>query len=580
MVQKSVGYLLVGFLFLCSCTRQETPQSVSPQTDSVSREITGWLLKSDLTRAMEVVDSADAAGVLSEFDAEMFRLRIISRDEGRLAEAVSRYEALLEKGVPLIRQLDVLNALIYLSRQRDNHQKVLDYGARYIEVCRQTGKTVLALTVQGEMGRALILLGRTEEGLEMIDQTISQADGVRQFTEMDACILAMKSKMRTLIDLNRYEEVIPVGEHMIAKLQDFEAHPDEYADGSSRMPKPDRLPGYVDFYTGQAYAFLTFAYAALDRLDEARAYDRLHDRTTYSRTYGGRKQMASAWYMLGDYDRMSSIYDEMVAAMREDTVNYDYSLMLFNRAKVAGVQGKPALSANYWKRYAFLLQKLYDKERLAAAEESAAQFHEQEQQYALEKEQANHKRVLAFVIFLGIAFLMAALFAGLTMFQLRTIRHKNVVLSQQIAESIGYKDKYLRLKNHLELSKKKKDEESIHRLDAMSDAELFEFLRVVIVGEQLYLNPLFDRQHLMDRFGLSKEQIGAAFAQGSPYASLPAYVNQCRLEHGATLLTTSPEMSVTEVAGASGFANANVFTRNFKQRYTLTPTEFREKETE
>ena len=112
MVKKTCGYLLIGFLFLCSCTRHQTPQTVTPQTDSVSRELTEYLLKSDLTRAMEVVDSADAAGVLSEFDAEMFRLRIISRDEGRLAEAVSRYEALLEKGVPLIRQLDVLNALI------------------------------------------------------------------------------------------------------------------------------------------------------------------------------------------------------------------------------------------------------------------------------------------------------------------------------------------------------------------------------------------------------------------------------------------------------------------------------------
>lgn len=551
---------------------------MTPQTDSVSREVTVYLLKSDLTRAMEVVDSADAAGLLSEFDAEMFRLRIISRDEGRLAEAVSRYETLLENGVPLIRQLDVLNALIYLSRQRNNHQKVLDYGARYIEVCRQTGKTVLALTVQGEMGRALILLGRTEEGLDMIDQTISQADAVRQFTEMDACILAMKSKMRTLIDLKRYEEVIPIGEHMIAKLQDFAAHPDEYADGSSRMPKPDRLPGYVDFYTGQAYAFLTFAYAALDRLDEARAYDRLHARTNYSRTYGGRKQMASAWCMLGDYDRMDAIYDEMVAAMRDDTINYDYSIMLFNRAKVAGIKGKPALSADYWKRYAFLLQQLYDKERLAAAEESAARFHEQEQQYALEKEQARHKRDRLIQISLIVVAVLISMVAFLIFYQWRITRRKNALLSKEIAQNIDYKVRYLTQKSHPELTAEFKDSESVAHLATMSNAELFEFLRVVIVGEQLFLNPLFDRQYLMDRFGLSKERIGAAFSQGSPYASLADYVNECRLSYSTNLLATRPEMSITDVAAASGFSNASVFTRNFKQRYTMTPTEFRKKE--
>jgi len=579
MLKKSCGFLLIGFLFLCSCTRQETPQFVmTPQTDSVSREVTEWLLKSDLTRAMAVVDSADAAGLLSEFDAEMFRLRILSRDEGRLAEAVSRYEALLESGVPLIRQLDVLNALIYLSRQRNNHEKVLDYGARYIEVCRQTDKMVLALTVQGEMGRALILLGRTEEGLEMMEKTISQADAVRRFTEMDACILAMKSKMRTLIDLKRYEEVVPVGEHMIAKLQDFAAHPDEYADGTSRMPKPDRLPGYVDFYTGQAYAFLTFAYAALDRLDEARAYSRLFDETNYSRSYGGRKQMASAWYMLGDYDRMNAIYDEMVAAMGADTVNYDYGVMLYNRAKVAGIQGKPALSADYWKRYAFLLQKLNDKERLAAAEESAARFHEQEQQYALEKEQARHKRDLLIQVSLSVMAVLISMVTCLIFYQWRITRRKNALLSKEIAQNIDYKVRYLTQKSHPELTTEVKDSESVAHLATMSNDELFEFLRVVIVGEQLYLNPLFDRQYLMDRFGLSKERVGAAFSQGSSYASLIDYVNECRLSYSTLLLSTHPDMSIVDVASASGFSSASVFTRNFKQRYTMTPTEFRKKE--
>jgi len=578
MVKKSCGFLLVGFLFLCSCTRQATPPSVTPETDSVSRALTPYLLKSDLAGAMAVVDSADAAGLLSEFDAEMFRLRIISRDEGRMAEAVSRYEALLENDVPLIRQLDVLNALIYLSRQRNNHEKVLDYGARYIEVCRQTGKTVLALTVQGEMGRSLILLGRTDEGLEKIDQTISQADGVRKFTEMDACILAMKSKMRTLIDLKRYEQVIPVGEHMIAKLQDLAAHPDEYADGSSRMPKPDRLPGYVDFYTGQAYAFLTFAYAALDRLDEARAYSRLFDETNYSRSYSGRKQMASAWCMLGDYDRMNAVYDEMVAAMGADTVNHDYSLMLLNRAKVAGIQGKPALSANYWKRYAFLLQQLYDKQRLAAAEESAARFHEQEQQYALEKEQARHKRDWLIQLSLIVVAVLITIVTFLIFYQLRLTRRKNALLTKEIAENIDYKVRYLTQKSHPELTAELKDSESVAHLATMSNAELFEFLRVVIVGEQLYLNPLFDRQYLMDRFDLSKERVGAAFSQGSQYASLIDYINECRLSYSTLQLSTRPDMSITEVAAASGFSNASVFTRNFKQRYTMTPTEFRNKE--
>ena len=65
---------------------------------------------------------------------------------------------------------------------------------------------------------------------------------------------------------------------------------------------------------------------------------------------------------------------------------------------------------------------------------------------------------------------------------------------------------------------------------------------------------------------------------GSPYASLADYINECRLSYSTLLLSTRPDMSITDVASASGFSSASVFTCNFKQRYTMTPTEFRNKE--
>lgn len=178
----------------------------------------------------------------------------------------------------------------------------------------------------------------------------------------------------------------------------------------------------------------------------------------------------------------------------------------------------------------------------------------------------------------GIMSLLIAIFAGIVVYQLRAVRRKNAILSQEIAENAEYKAKYLRLMSHPEVTTRQKDEESLPLLGTMSDAELFEFLRVVIVGEQLYLDPDFDRSLLMNRFHLNKNRIGAAFAIGSPYGSLTAYIGECRLKHGAHLLAVHPEMSVAEIATACGYSNASIFTRNFKQRYALTPSEFRAQE--
>lgn len=568
-------------MLICSCARPKQAGDVfSPVVDSVGKVVTGLLVQQDFARAKEVIDSADAAGWLTPYNAEMMRLRVLEREDANMPEVQQRYEKLLEQDLTPGQQAEVLEKLTYISRWRRNDENTLKYGMQYMDACRQAGNSVKEWSTQAEMGSVIVRLGRTEEGLAMIDEALQALDGVKQFAYMDACILAMKSYIRTLNDLNRYEEVIPVGERLVAKLQDFAAHPEVYDDGSVRMPNDARRPGYVDFYTGQAYAFIAYAYASMGQKDEARRYSRLFDTTKYSTTYSGRKQMASVWQMTGEYERMSAVYDEMAAAMGADSVNYDYAVMLFNRAMVAQKQGKGAQSANYWRRYAAMQKQLNEKERIAAAQEAAARYHEQERQYELEMERAKIEKEWLINIVLVALILLLSAFAAYITYQFFAIRRKDAILSREITDSINYRAKYLQLKRQPQMNAEKKDKESIPDLAKMSDAELFEFLRVVIVNEQLFMDPLFDRKQLVDRFHLTKERVGAAFAQGSHYASLPEYVNECRLEYGAMLLISEPEMTIAEIAKESGFNSDTVFMRRFKERYTITPTEFRKKKTE
>lgn len=572
-------YAGIACVFISSCARTKQEGDVfSPVVDSVGKVVTGLLVKQDFARATEVIDSADAAGWLTPYNAEMMRLRVLEREDANMPEVQQRYEKLLEQDLTPGQQAEVLEKLTYISRCRRNDENTLKYGMQYMDACRQAGNGVKQWSTQAEMGSVMVRLGRTEEGLAMIDEALQALDGVKQFAYMDACILAMKSYIRTLNDLNRYGEVIPVGERLVAKLQDFAAHPEVYDDGSVRMPNDARRPGYVDFYTGQAYAFIAYAYASTGQKDEARRYSRLFDTTKYSTTYSGRKMMASVWQMTGEYERMSAVYDEMAAAMGADSVNYDYAVMLFNRAMVAQKQGKGAQSANYWRRYAAMQKQLNEKERIAAAQEAAARYHEQERQYELEMERAKIEKEWLINIVLVALILLLSAFAAYITYQFFAIRRKDAILSREITDSINYRAKYLQLKQQPQMNAEKKDKESIPDLAKMSDAELFEFLRVVIVNEQLFMDPLFDRKQLVDRFHLTKERVGAAFAQGSHYASLPEYVNECRLENGAMLLISEPEMTIAEIAKASGFNSDTVFMRRFKERYTITPTEFRKKE--
>jgi AraC-like DNA-binding protein len=116
---------------------------------------------------------------------------------------------------------------------------------------------------------------------------------------------------------------------------------------------------------------------------------------------------------------------------------------------------------------------------------------------------------------------------------------------------------------------------SIPSLDTMSTDELSQHIRSVIIRERLYLSTQFDRQAAIDYFHLSKERIGAAFSQGSEFPTIADFINHCRLEYAKELLAVSPEMTVDDIASASGFGTRRTFSRLFKERYSITPTEYR-----
>ena len=107
----------------------------------------------------------------------------------------------------------------------------------------------------------------------------------------------------------------------------------------------------------------------------------------------------------------------------------------------------------------------------------------------------------------------------------------------------------------------------------MTDQELLAFLCDAIRKEQLFTDPTFGRQTLVERYKVSDRSIGAAFALVD---GLPGFVRDVRLEHACQLLTEHPEMSIGDIAAASGFSSPIVFNRAFKAKHEITPTFYRE----
>lgn len=73
---------------------------------------------------------------------------------------------------------------------------------------------------------------------------------------------------------------------------------------------------------------------------------------------------------------------------------------------------------------------------------------------------------------------------------------------------------------------------------------------------------IFPESHFMRYF---KETMGTSFVD---------YLRDYRLTIASRLLTTS-DSSILDIAAESGFENLSYFNRVFKQKYSMTPRQFR-----
>ena len=479
------------------------------------------------------------------------------------------------------KRMDLLRLLTDVARMGLDYEEQVKWASQLAMLCREQGDETEALRTESEIGIVLTHLGQRWEGLAMLDKSIARLEPQRHFAELDACIIAMKRKLTALSLLPsitmpedsvtselRYHSIISLAERFVAKLDDYEQHPDDYADGSPQQPDSDEVAGYCDFYRSQAYVFLAQAYASTGNRKEAEKYTRMFGQSDFGQTLNGRSAITETQRLLGDYDKMLATYDEIDRQAGDDTLNTNYVRQLRGRAEAAEARGQHALSQHYWQRHSALSEAVNDQLQASEAHDYAARYHAYEQQMEIQQREAEASRNLILAVGAIILALLAAGFAVYYFRQQRIIRKKNRVLVEQMNEAVIYKKRY-------ESQDTPQVPQEDKPLDAMASDELSKHLRAVILRERLYLSAQFDRQAAIDYFHLSKERIGAAFSQDSEYATIADFINHCRLEYASDLLVTSPDMTVDDIASASGFGTRRTFSRLFKERYSVTPTEFR-----
>lgn len=544
-------------------------------------------------RALVMIDSALAVGNITWQRAEYLKavtqygglhnlplsrqtcLDLIARD----AEMIKANKAAHSDSVTLERTYLLLTSIEYTSA---NHSAIIRYATEASRLAHALNMPDEIGKMEGFIARSMAQTGRTDEGIERLQATIAELRELDTFKGVVAYHDASKKLLHILIDNDRFDEMVTVCQSLLERLDELGAHPDHFGEMLEGFDPSE----FVDYARGQTLAFLTTAYARLATahadnpaqrqhyLQQALATEKEVFETEWSKGVDCDKMMSAAYHHMGQFDR----FDQAMRRFENsypDTINPNYLICLEQRSEAARMQGRTPEALAYLQRASVIRDSLECRTQRDQLAELATVYHLQEEQLARQQAESDARffRFLSLAIVVGLVAAIA--FAIYFFYKRRETLNKNRVLAREIAEAITYKEKWESLTPEVEATAPEPRGTS----DAAKpdgDAELFQLLRDTILRDQLYLDPRLDRQALVDRFGVSKERIGAAFAKGSPYKSLIDFLMDCRLPHAAKLLSSRPDLSIADVARESGFPSADTFGRNFKQKYALTPSQFRD----
>lgn len=125
-------------------------------------------------------------------------------------------------------------------------------------------------------------------------------------------------------------------------------------------------------------------------------------------------------------------------------------------------------------------------------------------------------------------------------------------------------------------SKEEKEEKSTATLGDINEADRrsFEELDLKIRNERLFLDPNFSRDILLQLTPVGKNRI-SSLLQTFTGENFNGYINSLRLEYSLSLLKKFNHYTIEAIAMDSGFNNVRTYQRLFRDKYGMTPAEYK-----
>lgn len=291
----------------------------------------------------------------------------------------------------------------------------------------------------------------------------------------------------------------------------------------------------------------------------------------------------------GDYVRVAetarlladpTVYEDTVCTGRRDAC-----LLLADACRRLG---KDREALEYYETATILADSLYRRNNRQDALEMATLLDTEGKERQIEVQAGElrwHRGVTAFA--LGML-LMAGIIFVLIVRHFRMVNRKNKSMAGQINLYLSYRDELQSAREQIRQLEEKvmssnpatgsresvKENTVGKEMPTDDDRALFDELDRQIREQQLFLDPTLTRDMILRLTPVGKNRI-SPLLQTFTGENFNGYINRLRLDYSLVLLKDFKHYTIEAVAIDSGFGNVRTYQRIFRDKYGMTPMEYR-----
>lgn len=509
--------------------------------------------------ALGLVDTAEMRGLADPNHANWMRAQVYynSSTMEDLDKARELCQKVLDNQNPVADSLQQQKAFLLLTsictQTPDTYQDAVRYAIEGAERAHHAGNILQEAYFYFEAGKTMERL-QQGSGMAYMNRSLdtyreAARDSVQPLPTLSSYL---GNAARILAGQENYAAAVPL---LQERLQVIDRVEKEYA----TYPV-----GWADQQKGYTYPVLAYCQQMAGDKEGARRSAEAFEQTQAAQQPNNQKDMLNYYALAGNAERIQQIYDRVEPYYREtqDTLSASYADLLSIYALGLNNTGRYREAYQTQARYQVINDSLVQRERQAETLELAQQMKTQEKELQLKDEETKTTvyRILAF----SLISIMLVILVGLWRL---AIAHRRMLIKNRELFEIIQREQQREVRDIERIARQPEKERT-------PNEQLYLRLTELMKKERPYTDSELNRDTLASMLGTNHRYVDEAIREFSNSPSTNVFINGYRVDHAARLLTETDD-SISLIAELSGFANRTSFNERFRERYKMTPSEYR-----